>query len=40
MKEKGNISIEEVIELGIATHYIKEKTGKERGIEHKKLGGV
>jgi len=34
MKEKGNISIEEVIELGIATHYTTEKTEKERHRTH------
>ena len=25
IKEKGNVPIEEIIEMGIATHYVKEK---------------
>ncbi len=30
MKEKGNISIEEIIQMGISLHYITEKNKKGR----------
>lgn len=31
MKEKGNVSVEEIIELGIAMHYTAEKNGERVG---------
>jgi len=30
IKEKENIKLKEIIELGIATHYVREKNGERR----------